>query len=64
MSLSDVVSHADMTFWAEGALILFFLAFLGIVAYVFIRRRSSWDHTRNLPLEDNSHNGSQEDSPR
>ena len=64
MSLSDVVGNAEMTFWAEAALVLFFLAFMGIVVYVFIRRRVSWDRTRNLPLEDNSQNGSLEDSPR
>ena len=64
MNLSDVVGHAGMSFWAEAALVLFFLAFLGIVAYVMLRRRESWDRIRNLPLEDNSGTRSLEDPPR
>ena len=64
MNLSDVVGNAGMSFWAEAALVLFFLAFLGIAVYVMLRRRESWDRTRNLPLDDNAGPGSVEDPPR
>ena len=52
MSLSDIVSNAGLAFYAQVALVIFFLVFVGIVVYVFVRRKSSWDHVRNLPLDD------------
>jgi cbb3-type cytochrome oxidase subunit 3 len=52
MSLSDIVSNAGFAFYAQVALVIFFLVFVGIVVYVFLRRKSSWDHVRNLPLEE------------
>ena len=51
MSLSDIMSAAGLGSWAELALIVSFLTFVAIVVWVFRRRRSSWDHLRQLPLE-------------
>ena len=52
MSLSDIVSNAGFAIYAQVALVIFFLVFVGIVVYVFLRRKSSWDHVKNLPLDD------------
>ena len=51
MRLSDIMSAAGFTSWAELGLIVSLLTFTAIVAYVFLRRKSSWEHLRNLPLE-------------
>ena len=54
MSLSDVMSAAGLSSWTEVALILCFLTFAAIVVWVFfVRSKPSYDHVRNLPLEDN-----------
>ena len=34
-----------------GALVIFFLIFVGIVLYVVLRRRGAWEHERHLPLD-------------
>ena len=52
MSLSDIVSNAGFTIYAQVALVIFFLVFVGIVIYVILRRKSSWEHVRHLPLEE------------
>ena len=52
MSLGDIMSNAGLTAWAEVALVIFFVAFVGIVVYVVTRRRGKWRHERELPLED------------
>jgi cbb3-type cytochrome oxidase subunit 3 len=52
MSLPDVVGHAGLSSFAEIALVLFFGTFLGILAYVVLRRRGAWDRARRLPLDD------------
>jgi len=52
MSLSDIMSKAGLHIWAEMALVIFFAVFVGILIYLFVRKRKSWDHTRHLPLED------------
>ena len=52
MSLSDIVSNAGFTIYAQVALVIFFLVFVGILIYVFLCRKSSWDHVRRLPLDD------------
>ena len=51
MSLTDIMSNAGLSTYAEVALVIFFLAFVGIVIYVFSRRRGQWNHERDLPLE-------------
>ena len=54
MKLSDIMSAANLTSWAEWGLLISFFTFLGIVAYVYIVRRDkkAWDHERLLPFDD------------
>lgn len=54
MKLSDIMSAANMTSWAEWGLLISFFTFLGIFAYVFFVRRDAqaWEHERSLPLDD------------
>ncbi len=53
MSLTDVMSAAGLTSWTELALVLCLITFTAIVVWVFfVRTRPSYDHLRNLPLED------------
>jgi cbb3-type cytochrome oxidase subunit 3 len=53
MSLSDIMSAAGLSSWAEVALILCFIIFTAIVIWVFfVRSKPSWEHQRSLPLED------------
>jgi len=55
MSLTDIMSAAGLSSWTEVALILCFIAFAAIVLWVFVvRSKRSYDHMRNLPLEENS----------
>jgi cbb3-type cytochrome oxidase subunit 3 len=64
MSLTDIMSNAGLSGYAEIALVIFFLVFLGIVVYVFSRRRTKWDHERHLPLEDEWLQNGPEDKSR
>jgi cbb3-type cytochrome oxidase subunit 3 len=58
VNLSDAMSAAGLSGWAELALILSFIAFAGIVVWVFvIRRRRSYEHARRLPLENGADGG-------
>ena len=50
MSLRDIVSNAGATLYAEIALVIFFVIFVGIVVYVVVRRKGAWEHQRHLPL--------------
>ena len=53
MSLSDIMSAAGLTSWAEIALILCFVTFTIIVVWVFgVRRKTSYEHLSELPLDD------------
>ncbi len=53
MKLSDIMSAAGLTSWAEIGLIISFVTFAAIVAYVFlVRSRDSYEEDRNLPLDD------------
>jgi len=53
MSLSDIMSAAGLTSWAEIGLILCFATFMMIVLWVFgVRRKASYEHLSELPLED------------
>ena len=55
MSLTDVMSAAGLTSWTEVALVLCFVTFAAIVLWVFVvRSKLSYDHMRNLPLDENS----------
>jgi len=54
MSLTDIMSAAGLSSWTELALILCFITFTVIVLWVFVlRSKRSYDHMRNLPLEEN-----------
>jgi cbb3-type cytochrome oxidase subunit 3 len=53
VKLSDVMSAMGLSLYAEVALVIFFLVFVGIVAELAFRRRSPvWEHARRLPLDD------------
>lgn len=52
MKLADIMSAAGLHGWAEIGLVISFVAFLAIVVYVFSRRRTHWEHERQLPLDD------------
>ncbi|MCU0635617.1 MAG: hypothetical protein MUE41_12150 [Gemmatimonadaceae bacterium] len=58
MKLSDVVSGAGLSFYAEVALVLFMLAFLGIVVRLFwpgrdrAARDAAMAANARLPLDD------------
>ncbi|MFV2071677.1 MAG: cbb3-type cytochrome oxidase subunit 3 [Thermoanaerobaculales bacterium] len=55
MSLSDIMSAAGLSSWAELALILCFITFSAIVVWVFVvRKKLSYEHLRGLPLEDDN----------
>jgi len=53
MSLTDIMSAAGLTTYAELGLILCFITFTAIVLWVFaVRTKPSYEHQRQLPLED------------
>jgi len=53
MKLSDVVGHSGLAIYAEIALILFIVAFIAIVVWLFWPGRTAEMETmRQLPLED------------
>jgi hypothetical protein len=52
MSLSEIMSAAGLTSWAEVGLIISFVTFIGIAIYVLVRRRSTWEAARFMPLDD------------
>jgi cbb3-type cytochrome oxidase subunit 3 len=55
MKLSDIMGAAGLTSWAEIGLIISFVTFAAIVAYVFIvRSKDSYEEDRNLPFDDDN----------
>ena len=55
MKLSDIMSAAGLTSWAEIGLVISFFTFAVIVAYVFVvRSKASYEEDRNLPFDDDS----------
>ena len=53
MKLSDIMSAAGLTSWAEVGLVISFVTFAAIVAYVFVfRSKASFEEARQLPLKD------------
>jgi cbb3-type cytochrome oxidase subunit 3 len=55
MRLSDVLGQAGLSVYAQVALVLFVLAFIGIIIYVFAKKnRETFDRARMLPLDDTS----------
>jgi cbb3-type cytochrome oxidase subunit 3 len=64
MSLSDIMSAAGLSSWAEVALILCFVAFAAIIVWVFVvHSRKSWEHQRSLPLEDGNGTTGEDPAP-
>jgi cbb3-type cytochrome oxidase subunit 3 len=55
MRMSDHMSQAGLALFAEIALVIFVLCFLGIVAWVYWPgRKQRWMHDARLPLDDTS----------
>jgi cbb3-type cytochrome oxidase subunit 3 len=53
VSLTDLMSHAGLAMYAEVGMVLFFLAFLGIVWWVFRpANRQRWKIDASMPLDD------------
>ena len=51
-SLTDVVSGAGLSVYAEVALVIFLIAFLGIVISLFApSKRRTYEHLRHLPID-------------
>ena len=60
MKLSDIMGAAGLASWAEIGLIISFLTFAAIVAYVFVvRSKASYEDERNLPFNDDGGDGCQ-----
>jgi cbb3-type cytochrome oxidase subunit 3 len=54
-SLTDVVSGAGLSGYAEVALVLFLIAFIGVVISLFLpSRQRTFEHMRRLPVEPDS----------
>ena len=63
MKLSDVMSNAGLAGYAEVALVLFVLAFLGIVLAVFRpSQKARMDAASRLPLDDDPTGQPEEDT--
>lgn len=55
MSLTEIMSNAGLSHYAEVALVLFFAAFLFIVWRIFRPgRRADLERHKNLPLDNDS----------
>jgi cytochrome c oxidase cbb3-type subunit 4 len=53
VKLSDIMSHAGLSIYAEVALIIFLVAFVGIVWWVFRpSARNRWEADARLPLDE------------
>jgi cbb3-type cytochrome oxidase subunit 3 len=65
MKLSDIVSAAGLASYAEIALVLFLLAFLGVVVSLFLpSRQRTYERMRHIALDPDSPESSvAEDTP-
>ena len=52
MKLSDIMSAAGLSGYAEVALIIFFLVFMSVAVYLLFSRRQRWEHVARMPLDD------------
>ena len=53
MKLSDIMGNAGLSIYAEVALVLFMVAFLGIVWWVLRRKNTArWRRAARMPLDD------------
>ena len=51
-SLTDVVSGAGLSVYAEIALVIFLVAFVGVVISLFMPgRQRTYEHLRHLPVD-------------
>ena len=51
-SLTDVVSGAGLSGYAEIALVIFLIAFVGVVISLFVpSRQKTYEHLRRLPID-------------
>ena len=51
-SLTDVVSGAGLSGYAEIALVIFLIAFVGVVISLFLpSRQKTYEHLRHLPID-------------
>lgn len=51
-SLTDVVSGAGLSVYAEIALVIFLVAFVGVVISLFLpSRQRTYEHLRQLPID-------------
>jgi cbb3-type cytochrome oxidase subunit 3 len=52
-SLTDVVSGAGLSGYAEIALVIFFVAFVGVVISLYLpSKQRTYERLRNLPMDD------------
>jgi hypothetical protein len=64
MSLGDIMGAADLTSWAEMALLISFATFGALVLLVTLRRGDrTWERARYLPLDDPGPAGSTTGTP-
>jgi cbb3-type cytochrome oxidase subunit 3 len=53
MKLSDIMSNAGLSFYAQVALVIFLAVFIGIIIYTFAPSRNrEMQAASRLPLED------------
>lgn len=53
MKLSEIMSNMGLSGYAQVAMVLFLLAFIGEAIWIFLpRNRASWHRAQHLPLED------------
>ena len=52
MKLSDIMSAAGLSSYAEVALLIFLGVFVIIAGFVLLSRRQRWEHVAQLPLDD------------
>jgi cbb3-type cytochrome oxidase subunit 3 len=65
MRLSDVMSNAGLSRYAEVALVLFLIAFVAVVVRVMRpSRRAEMDRAARLPLEDDDSVGDADGGPK
>jgi hypothetical protein len=58
--LSDVVSHMNLAFWPQVALVIFMFVFFAVTARVYTRPRGAYQRFCSLPLEDSAADPSKE----
>ena len=65
MKLSELMSHAGLSWYAEVALVLFLLAFVAVIVAIFRPGASrGLDEASRLPFDDESAATPREEDPR